>query len=44
VSNHLAIYLLFDHIWGAIAFAPPVGFGVYERTLHCELFSCSSYP
>ena len=32
-SNHLAIGLLFDHIGGAIAFVPPVGLGVDERTL-----------
>ena len=38
VSNHLAIGLLFDHIGGAIAFVPPVGLGVDERTLDCELF------
>ena len=38
VSNHLVIGLLFDHIGGAIAFVPPVGFGVDERTLDCELF------
>ena len=37
VSNHLAIGLLFDHIGGAIAFVPPVGLGVDERTLDCEL-------
>ena len=36
VSNHLAIDLLFDHIGGAIAFVPSVGFGVDERTLDCE--------
>ena len=36
VSNHLAIDLLFDHIGGAIAFVPPVGLGVDERTLDCE--------
>ena len=36
VSNHLAIDLLFDHIGGAIAFLPPVGLGVDERTLDCE--------
>ena len=37
VSNHLAICLLFYYIGGAIAFLPPVGFGVDERTLDCEL-------
>jgi len=37
VNNHLAIGLLFDHIGGAIAFVPPVGLGVDERTLDCEL-------
>ena len=37
VSNHLVIGLLFDHIGGAIAFVPPVGLGVDERTLDCEL-------
>jgi len=37
VSNHLAICLLFDHIGGAITFVPPVGLGVDERTLDCEL-------
>ena len=37
VSNHLVIYLLFDHIGGAIAFVPPVGLGVDERTLDCML-------
>ena len=36
MSNHLAISLLFDHIRGAIAFVPPVGLGVDERTLDCE--------
>ena len=36
VSNHLAIDFLLDHIGGAIAFVPPVGFGVDERTLDCE--------
>ena len=38
VSNHLAIGLLFYHIGGAIAFVPPVGLGVDERTLDCKLF------
>ena len=37
VRNHLAIGLLFDHIGCAIAFVPPVGLGVDERTLDCEL-------
>ena len=37
VSNHLAIGLLFDHIGGAIAFVPPVGLGVDERTFDCKL-------
>ena len=37
VSNHLAICLLFDYIGGAIAFVSPVGLGVDERTLDCEL-------
>ena len=37
VSNYLAIGLLFYHIGGAIAFVPPVGLGVDERTLDCEL-------
>ena len=37
VSNHLAIGLLFYHIGGAIAFVPPVGLGVDERTLDYEL-------
>ena len=37
VSNHLAIGLLLDHIGGAIVFVPPVGLGVDERTLDCEL-------
>ena len=35
VSSHLAISLLFYHIGGAIAFVPPVGLGVNERTLDC---------
>ena len=35
VSNNLAIGLLFDHVGGAIAFVPPVGLGVDERTLNC---------
>jgi len=37
VCNHLAIGLLFYHIGGVIAFVPPVGLGVDERTLDCEL-------
>ena len=37
VSNHLAICFLLDHIGGAIAFVPPVGLGVDERTLDCDL-------
>ena len=37
VSNHLVIGLLFDHIGGAIAFVPPVGLGVDERTFDCKL-------
>ena len=37
VSNQLAIGLLFYHIRGAIAFVLPVGLGVDERTLYCEL-------
>ena len=37
VSNHLAIGFLLDHIGGATAFVPPVGLGVDERTLDCEL-------
>ena len=36
VSNHLAIGLLFYHVGGAMAFVPPVGLGVDERTLDCE--------
>ena len=36
VSNHLTIGFLFDHIGGAIAFVPPVGLGVDERTLDCK--------
>ena len=38
VSDHLAIGLLLDCIGGAIAFVPPVGLGVDERTLDCEFF------
>ena len=37
MSNHLAIGLLFDHIGCAIGFVPPVGLGVEERTLDCNL-------
>ena len=37
VRNHLAICILFYYIGGAIAFVPPVGLGVDERTLDCEL-------
>ena len=37
ITNHLAIGLFLDHIGGAIAFVPPVGLGVDERTLDCEL-------
>ena len=37
VSNHLAICLLFYHIGGAMAFVPPVGLGVDERTLDSKL-------
>ena len=37
MRNHLAIGFLLDHIGGAIAFVPPVGLGVDERTLDCEL-------
>ena len=37
VSNPLAIGLLFDHIGDAIAFVPPVGLGVDERTFDYEL-------
>ena len=36
VSNHLAIGFLLDHVGGVIAFVPPVGLGVDERTLDCE--------
>ena len=34
---NLAIGFLFYHIGGAITFVPPVGLGVDERTLDCEL-------
>ena len=37
VSNRLAIGFLLDHIGGTIAFVPPVGLGVDETTLDCEL-------
>ena len=37
VSNHLAIGLDFYYIGGAITFVPPVGLGVEEITLDCEL-------
>ena len=37
VRNHLAIGLLFYYIGDAIVFVPPVGLGVDERTLDCEL-------
>ena len=37
VSNHLTIGFLLDHIGGAIAFLPPVGLGIDERTLDCDL-------
>ena len=37
VSNHLVIDFLLDHIGGAMALVPPVGLGVDERTLNCEL-------
>ena len=37
VSNHLAIFLHFDYIGGAIVFVLPVGLGVDERTLDCGL-------
>ena len=37
MSNHVAIGFLLDHIGGAIAFVFPVGLGVDERTLDCEL-------
>ena len=37
MSNHLAICLLFYYIGGAIALIPPVGLGVDEKTLDCEL-------
>ena len=36
VSNQLAIGFLLDHVSGAIALVPPVGFGVDDRTLDCE--------
>ena len=37
VSNHLTICFLLDHIGGAMTLVPPVGLGVDERTLDCEL-------
>ena len=37
VSNHFAIVLLLDHIGGAFALVLPVGLGVDERTLDCDL-------
>jgi hypothetical protein len=37
VSNHLAIDFLLDYIGCDIAFIPPVGLGVDERALDCEL-------
>ena len=37
VTDHLAIGLLLDHIGGAIAFVPPVGLGIDERTFDCKL-------
>ena len=37
VSNRFAIGFLLDHIGGAIAFVPPVGLGVDERTLDSDL-------
>ena len=36
VSNHLVFCIIFYYIGGAIAFVPPVGLGVDERTLDCE--------
>ena len=38
VSNHFAIILLFYHVGGAFSLVLPVGFGVDERTLDCDLF------
>ena len=38
VSNHLAICLLFYYIGGAIAFVPPIGLGVDERTFIVSFF------
>ena len=43
VSNHLAIYLLFYYIGGAMALVPPVGLGVDERTLDCEFLLVFSF-
>ena len=37
MSNHLAFGFFLDHIRGAIAFVPPFGLGVDERTLDFEL-------
>ena len=37
VSNHFAIVLLLDHIGGVFALVLPVGLGVDERTLDCDL-------
>ena len=37
VSNHFAIVLLLDYIGGAFALVLPVGLGVDERTLDCDL-------
>ena len=37
VSNHFTIVLLLDHIGGAFALVLPVGLGVDERTLDCDL-------
>ena len=36
-EHHLAIGFLLDHIGGDIALVPPVGLGVDDRTLDCEL-------
>ena len=38
VSNHFVIVLFFDHIGGAFALVLPVGLGVDERTLDCDIF------
>ena len=37
VSNHFAIVLHLDHVGGAFALVLPVGLGVDERTLDCDL-------